>query len=60
MKGFNIKIDESRIATDQMVYLVKLMKLAKEKGFEEGYKSGLKQRADVLNKNGKHTRKFFN
>jgi hypothetical protein len=53
IKGFNIEIDESRIATDQMVYLVKLMKLAKEKGFEEGYKSGLKQRADVMKKKWK-------
>jgi hypothetical protein len=46
----NIEVDESRIATDQMVYLVKLMKMAKEKGFEEGYKSGIKQRADVMKK----------
>lgn len=34
-KGFNIEIDEKRIATDQMVYLVKLMKMAKESGKKE-------------------------
>jgi hypothetical protein len=38
IKGFNIEIDESRIATDQMVYLVKLMKLAKERGIKKARK----------------------
>lgn len=37
-KGFNIEIDEDRIATDQTVYLVKLMEMAKEQGEKEAIK----------------------
>ena len=37
LKFDNIEIDQDRIATDQMVYLIKIMKLAKKSGIKKGY-----------------------
>jgi hypothetical protein len=42
LKFDNIKIDTSRIATDQMVYLIKLMKMAKKSGIKKGEQQILK------------------